>query len=206
MKQRVGLFGGTFDPPHLGHTILACEALDQLGLNRLMWVLTPTPPHKDGQPITALEHRLEMVQRALGPYPEFMLSRIEIDRPPPHYAVDTVRLAQRQHPEAEIIYIIGGDSLRDLPSWHDPAGFVAACQQIGVMRRPGDAIDLGTLEAMLPGVSEKVAFIDAPLLEISSREIRQRAAAGHAFRHYLLADVYDYIISTELYKAGEKLE
>jgi nicotinate-nucleotide adenylyltransferase len=204
MSRRVGLFGGTFDPPHLGHTILACEALDQLGLNRLLWVLTPTPPHKEGQAITSLEHRLEMVRRTLEAYPEFELSRIEIERPAPHYAVDTVRIAQRLHPDSEMIYIIGGDSLRDLPSWHNPAGFVAACHQLGVMRRPGDSIDLDSLEAVLPGLNEKVVFIDAPLLEISSREIRRRAATGHAFRHYLLAAVYDYIVSTELYMYGEE--
>jgi nicotinate-nucleotide adenylyltransferase len=196
---RVGLFGGTFDPPHLGHTILASEALDQLGLTRLLWVLTSDPPHKEGQPITALGHRLAMVQRALTAFPEFELSRIEIDRPPPHYAVDTVQMASALFPGSEVIYILGGDSLHDLPKWHDPAGFVRACQQIGVMRRPGDAVDLAALESSLPGVSGKVAFVDAPLLEISSREIRHRAEAGRAFRHYLLPAVYEYILGNHLY-------
>jgi len=202
MRPRIGLFGGTFDPPHLGHTILASEALDQLQLSRLLWVLTPAPPHKEGQPITALEHRLAMVQRALEAAPEFELSRIEIDRPPPHYAVDTVRIASAAFPDSDILYILGGDSLHDLPQWHDPAAFVAACHEIGVMRRPGDSVDLSALEASLPGISGKAAFVDAPLLEISSREIRHRAETGRAFRHYLLAGVYEYIRAHHLYTAA----
>lgn len=199
MPPRLGLFGGTFDPPHLGHSILAAEAFEQLALTRLLWVLTPAPPHKTGQAITPVERRLAMVHRALQPYPEFELSRLELDRLPPHYAVDTVRAAAAQFPGSDVIYLIGGDSLHDLPRWHDPAAFVAACGQIGVMRRPGDSIDLRALEAALPGVTAKVAFVDAPLLEISSREIRQRAQAGRLFRQYLLPSVYEYVLEHKLY-------
>jgi len=199
MRPRIGLFGGTFDPPHLGHTILAAEAFEQLQLTRLLWVLTAVPPHKEGQPITALEHRLGMVRRALEASPEFELSRLDIDRPPPHYALDTVRLASGLFPGADVIYLLGGDSLRDLPRWHEPAAFVAACGQIGVMRRPGDAVDLAGLESALPGLSGKLAFVDAPLLEISSHEIRRRARAGRTFRHYLQPPVYEYIAANNLY-------
>jgi nicotinate-nucleotide adenylyltransferase len=145
-----------------------------------------------------------MVQRALVSYPEFELSRIDIDRPPPHYAVDTVEIAKRLFPNSELLYVIGGDSLRDLPRWHNPASFLSACDQIGVMRRPGDSIDLGRLDVALPGLREKVVFIDTPLLEISSHEIRQRVSAGRAFRQYLMAPVYDYIVFTKLYKTGEE--
>jgi nicotinate-nucleotide adenylyltransferase len=199
MRPRVGLFGGTFDPPHLGHTVLAAEALEQLHLSRLLWVLTPDPPHKPDRPITPVAHRLEMVLRALEPYPEFELSRLELDRPPPHYAVDTVLDATDLHPGSDLVYLIGGDSLRDLPTWHDPTGFVAACTQIGVMRRPGETADLAALEAALPGLTRKLAFVDAPLIEISSTEIRGRAAAGRPFRQYLLPSVYEYVVAHKLY-------
>jgi nicotinate-nucleotide adenylyltransferase len=198
---RVGLFGGTFDPPHLGHGILAAEAFEQLRLTRLLWVLTPVPPHKIGPAITPVEHRLAMVQRALQPFPEFELSRLELDRPPPHYAVDTVKAALERYPGAQVIYLLGGDSLHDLPRWHAPSDFVAACGGIGVMRRPGDSIDLSALEAALPGLRAKVAFVDTPLLEISSHEIRQRAAAGRSFRQYLLPSVYEYIAGHHLYES-----
>src|SRR5512147_2567788 len=98
--ERIGLFGGTFDPPHLGHLILAAEARDQLALTRLLWVLTPTPPHKLHQEITPLEHRLEMIRLAIAGSPEFELSRIEIDRPGPHYTLDTLGLIRAANPDA----------------------------------------------------------------------------------------------------------
>ena len=105
---RLGIFGGTFDPPHLGHLILAAEALDQLQLERVLWVLTPEPPHKQGQDRQSLDDRLEMLHIAISEYPEFLLSRVDIDRPSPLYAVDTVRLLAGQYPGSELIYLIGG--------------------------------------------------------------------------------------------------
>ncbi|MCX8025419.1 MAG: adenylyltransferase/cytidyltransferase family protein, partial [Thermanaerothrix sp.] len=90
--SRLGIFGGTFDPPHVGHLILASEAADQLHLDRVLWVLTPDPPHKRGQPITPLAIRLKLVMAAIQEDPLFELSRVEIDRPGPHYAVDTLRI------------------------------------------------------------------------------------------------------------------
>ena len=115
--MRLGIFGGTFDPPHIGHLVLASEAYHQLKLDRLLWVLTPRPPHKPNQQITALEYRIEMVQAIVEDEPTFELSRVEIDRPPPHYAVDTVEILGKRFPGARLIYLVGGDSLRDLPLW-----------------------------------------------------------------------------------------
>ena len=120
MPETIGIFGGTFDPPHLGHLILAAEALYQLQLNRLLWVLTPEPPHKPGRPIAPLPHRLEMLQRAIAQTPGFELSSIEIDRPGPHYTIDTLEILRIQFPAADFALLIGGDSLRDLPGWHRP--------------------------------------------------------------------------------------
>src|SRR5258707_14568227 len=112
MPNRIGLFGGTFDPPHLGHLILASEAQTQLELNPLLWIPTPEPPHKQDQLITAIEHRLTMVNLAIADNPAFELSRIEWDRPGPHYTLDTIKLIAEQTPDADIVPIIGGDSLR----------------------------------------------------------------------------------------------
>lgn len=198
--MKIGIFGGTFDPPHLGHLILAAEALDQLGLDRLLFVLTPDPPHKAGQHISALADRLEMLQAATADNPGFELSRIDIDRPPPHFAIDTVRRLAWSFPGAELVYLMGGDSLRDLPAWHTPAALVEAVAAIGVMRRPGDQIDLSGLEERLPGLADKVRFVDAPLLEIASSEIRARAAANQHFRYYLPTPVYQYIQARHLYQ------
>ena len=196
---RIGIFGGTFDPPHLGHLILASEAWDQLALSRLLWVLTPIPPHKLDQAITPLTHRLEMVQRAIAETPAFELSRVEIDRPGPHYMLDTLTLISRQNPNAEIIPLIGGDSLHDLPNWHRPADILSVCHYLGVMRRPNDAINLATLETILPGITNKARFIEASMLEISSSEIRQRIATNRPYRYYLPHGVYEYILEHNLY-------
>lgn len=198
--ERIGIFGGTFDPPHVGHLILASEAYAQLQLNRILWVLTPLPPHKRDQNITSLEHRCAMLELALADNPAFELSLIEMNRPGPHYTVDTLRLIAEQNPASELILLIGGDSLRDLPSWHRPRDLLAACHEIGVMRRPGAGTDLSALEAALPGIQAKVRFVEAPLLEIASREIRRRIAQGLPFRYYLPPPVYHYIVKHQLYK------
>ena len=199
MTQRIGIFGGTFDPPHLGHLILASEARIQLQLTRLLWVLTSVPPHKLGQPISPLEDRLAMLKIALKDEPDFELSTVDMDRPGPHYTVDTLNLLARQNPNADLILLIGGDSLHDLPTWHLPEKIIASCHQIGVIRRPGDLIDLSLLESQIPGITDKVHFVDAPLLEIASHEIRKRISAGMPFRYYLLPSVYDYIVEHRLY-------
>lgn len=200
MTHRIGVFGGTFDPPHLGHLILASEALAQLKLTRLLWVLTAVPPHKLGEPISSLDERLEMVELAIRDEAAFELSRIEIDRPGPHYTLDTLHMLAEGNPGTDLVFLIGGDSLHDIPTWHQPIELVRACDEIGVMRRPGDSVDLSALEGQIPGLTAKVRFIDAPLLEIASRQIRQRASAGQPFRYYLLPSVYDYVIEHDLYQ------
>jgi nicotinate-nucleotide adenylyltransferase len=200
MPFLIGLFGGTFDPPHIGHLILSAEGRAQLGLERLLWILTPNPPHKQGQMITALEHRLAMVKLAISGNPGFELSTVEMDRPGPDYALDTVKIIEEQNPAADLVYLMGGDSLRDLPAWHNPTGLVAALRFIGVMRRLGDSIDLPALEKIIPGLSAKVRYVDAPLLDIAAHEIRQRVADGHPFRYFLPPAVYDYILEHNLYR------
>lgn len=197
--ERIGIFGGTFDPPHLGHLILADEALHQLNLDRLLWVLTPDPPHKQGQAISPSPVRLRLVRLAVGDNPRFEISPVDLERPGPHYALDTVRILRAQNPNAALTYIIGGDSLHDIPTWHCPAELVAAIDGLGVMRRPGDAVDLRQIERQVPGISARIEWIEAPLLEISSSQIRQRAASGSNFRYYLPQPVYREIIRKGYY-------
>lgn len=199
--MRIGIFGGTFDPPHLGHLILAAEAGHQLSLDQVLFVLTPDPPHKIEQEISHVKARLAMLHAAIQDNPSFILSTVEIDRPGPHYAVDTVRLLRDEFPKDELIYLMGGDSLKDLAvNWYHPKEFVAANDFIGVMRRPQDEVDLNSIEEQIPGVTEKIQFMDAPLLEISSRQIRQRAVEGRPFRYYLPVSVLNVIKERGLYK------
>lgn len=204
--ERIGLFGGTFDPPHLGHLILASEARSQLDLTRLLWTVTPDPPHKQDQLITSLEHRIAMVRLAIEDDPAFELSNVELNRPGPHYTVDTVKLVAEQNPGAEIVPVIGGDSLQDLPTWHQPRELLYAAHWVGVMRRPGEDTNLEALERELPGIRSKVHYVDAPLLEIASREIRHRVAAGKPFRYYLPEPVYEYIEQHHLYQQSEIID
>jgi len=197
---RIGIFGGTFDPPHIAHLVLASEAYYQLGLDRLLWVLTPFPPHKQGRKILPLQTRLDLLSAALDPEPAFELSRVEIDRPPPHYALDTLQILGKRFLGDELIYLIGGDSLHDLPTWHQPQQVLSACTALGVMRRPEDQVDLAVLEGQLPSITDKVRWIEAPLLEISASDIRRRIAQGQPHRFFLPDGVYNIIHDRHLYR------
>lgn len=200
--MRIGIFGGTFDPPHLAHLILADEARARLSLESVLWVLTPVPPHKPGQPITPLAHRLDMLAATISDNPAFVLCRVDVDRPPPYYAVDTMRLLRKLYPNATLVYLMGGDSLRDLPAWRASLEFLAACDGLGVMRRPADQIDLPALERDLPGLSAKVHFIEVPPIDISAREIRRRIAAALPYRYFLPQGVYQIIRERALYQSS----
>jgi len=198
--RRLGIFGGTFDPPHIAHLILAAEAYEQLRLDRLLWVLTPAPPHKHEREITPLVDRLPMVQSAIDEDPDFELSKVDIERRPPHYALDTVRLIRQMNPQAEMFYLMGGDSLHDLHTWHKAEDFVAACDFIGVMRRPDDGVELTIVEEKIAGIQDKLRFIDAPRLEISASDIRRRIYEGRPFRYFLPPEVYKFIQEHNLYR------
>jgi len=197
--ETIGVFGGTFDPPHLGHLILAAEALDQLQLTRVLWVLTPLPHHKLEHPITAQHHRLEMLKHAIKAIPGFELSTIELDRARPHFSFDTIKLLQARHPTAHLVQLIGSDQLIKLPDWKYSDDLVKATYAIGVMRRPGSGIDLAALENKLPGLVSKLWFFETPQIGISSSFIRQRIASAGHYRFFLPAGVYDYIQQNKLY-------
>lgn len=198
--QRVGIFGGTFDPPHVGHLILAEECRTQLDLDLLLWVVTDNPPHKRYTNVSPIEDRVNLVVKAIQGNPAFLASRVDIDRPGPHYAIDTVNILKQEYPGAEMYYLMGGDSLHDLPTWNKPQEFIRVCDGIGVMRRHADQVDLLTLEAELPGISGKVRIVEAPILEISSKQIRQRIAEGMGYRYYLRDAVYQAIYELGMYR------
>lgn len=191
--MRLGVFSGTFDPPHLGHLLLAEEARWQLQLDRVLWVLTPVSPFKTDQEISPVEQRLMLLERAVALDPAFEVSRVEIDRPAPQYTVDTLRLIKEQYLPDALIYLIGGDAIAELPRWYRPQELVATVDEIGVMRRPADDLDLSRLLEALPELSEKIRFVDAPLLEISSTEIRRRIREGKPYRFFLPEQVAEVI-------------
>jgi nicotinate-nucleotide adenylyltransferase len=200
-RKRLGIFGGTFDPPHIGHLILAAEARDQLALDLIIWVLTPDPPHKRGKEISSLHHRLAMVEIAIQDDEAFTLSSVDINRPGPHYTLDTIKLLKQEYPDQALFYLMGGDSLHDLPNWYKAVEFVENLDGIGVMRRPGDEIDLSSLLLALPNLEGKLNFVTAPLLEISADQIRRRVRQNRSYRYYLLPKIYEYIYKNKVYRS-----
>lgn len=198
--MRIGIFGGTFDPPHVGHLILASEALDQLKLDKVLWVVTADPPHKQDQYISPVTDRLSLVRAALKGNPAFEISSVEIDRPGPHYALDTIKILEQQFSDGELIYLIGADSLRDLPAWHKPDELIDQIAGLGVMRRPEVNLDLSILHARFSGLAKKLTFIDTPLVEISSSQIRERAAESRPYRYFVPCEVYELIEKKQLYR------
>lgn len=198
--MRLGVFGGTFDPPHWAHLILADEARYQLQLDQVLWVLTPYPPHKSGREVSPWQQRLALVEAAIADNPYFKISTIEIDRLPPHYAYETVHLLQEENPDSQLIYLMGGDSLGDLPDWKEPHIFIQTCFELGVMHRSGESFDLLALDGILPGLKDKVRFVKAPILDISSVELRERIRTGKPARYYLPPAVYEIIIQLRLYQ------
>jgi nicotinate-nucleotide adenylyltransferase len=200
---RLGVLGGTFDPPHHGHLILAEVARDQLKLERVLWVPAADPPHKQGQTITPADHRLAMLQIALRGNPNFMLSRADVDRPGPHYTVDLMDILASEYPQAAWFFLMGGDSLRDLPTWHQPSRLIEQCV-LAVMPRPGVTYDLAELETRFPGIADRVTFLNAPQVDIAASEIVQRVLAGQSIRYLVPLGVEGYIETHRLYHSPKE--
>jgi nicotinate-nucleotide adenylyltransferase len=199
--MKIGIFGGTFDPPHIGHLILAEEAQVQLELDHVLWVLTPFPPHKKMQKICPLNDRMTMVLLAIAGNDKFSLSRVDIDRQPPHYAVDTVAQLREKSPKAEFYYLMGADSLNDLLTWHEPVQFVTLCHGIGIMIRHGESPVTTNLEAEITGLTDKLHFLQTPRIEISGTDIRRRVGNGMQFRYFVPEKIYHYILNHKLYQS-----
>ncbi len=199
MADMIGVFGGTFDPPHRAHFALATAAFENLRLTKVLWVPTSIPPHKSIGAVAAIEHRLGMVEALIDPESDFDVSLVDVDRPPPHYAYRTMELLHEEQP-GPLIYLMGSDSLRDLPTWQLPMRFLDACDRIGVMERATIDYDLDVLEAQLPGLRKKIIMFQAPFLEISAMDIRRRIRGGLPYQHLVDPRVRSYIEQHNLYK------
>jgi nicotinate-nucleotide adenylyltransferase len=199
-KVRVGIFGGTFDPLHIAHLILADEASYTLSLDQVLWMLTPNPPHKTEWEITPVDQRLSMLESSVADNPNFIVSRIDVTRPAPHFAVDTMSLLREEYPESKFFYLMGGDSLHDLPTWERPREFIDKCDGFGVMRRPDDDVDIEAMTHLFPEIRGKIKFVEAPLLSISAREIRKRVKLGKPYRYFVPGSVFELIQKMNLYR------
>jgi len=200
---RLGVFGGSFDPIHIGHLILMEEARFQLKLDRVFLVPAADPPHKQDREMTPVDQRVAMIEHAISDNLHAVVSRIDADRPGPHYTADMLRLLQAAHGNScELFFLMGLDSLRDLPTWHQPMWLVQNCRLV-VLNRHDVEIDWQQLEAELPGVRERIVLLDMPELEISSSILRKRTRAGLPIRYQVPSAVETYIKENFLYIPSE---
>lgn len=200
---RIGVFGGTFDPIHMAHLVIAQEALAQLALDRVLFIPTGQPPHKASRAISPAKQRQAMVARAIASDPRFALSTVEMERAGPSYTVVTLAQLHATWPTTVALFLIlGGDMVYDLVHWHEPAGIVRQVAGIVAIQRPGYPFTnaaLAQLEAQVPGLSARIMPIDAPQLAISSTLIRERVAQDLPIRYLVPDDVADYISAEGLY-------
>jgi nicotinate-nucleotide adenylyltransferase len=189
--------GGTFDPIHHAHLIVAEEVRFVLKLDEIVFIPAGDPPHKPGSVQTAAHHRLRMVELAIASNPYFLLSRIEVDRPGPSYLVDTLRLLRQQWgKEVELSFIIGGDSLELFSIWHDPGGILAELDHLVAVKRPGyvETSEYNKqLEDRLPGTTRHLVTVKVPQMEISSTDIRRRVREGFPIKYQVPEAVEAYI-------------
>jgi nicotinate-nucleotide adenylyltransferase len=198
--MRLGVIGGSFDPIHIGHLIVAQEASTSLALERMLFVPAGQPPHKLGRAMADPEHRVEMVRRAIASNVHFSLSRVDVDRPGPCYSVDTIRILRETWGAGiEIHFLIGSDSLADLPTWHQPDRLIRLCQVVAV-QRPGYQVDLDELDRRVPGAAAAIQMLAAPTLDVSSTAIRERVRSGRSIRYLVPEPVEQYIHAHGLYR------
>ncbi|MBN1993723.1 MAG: nicotinate (nicotinamide) nucleotide adenylyltransferase [Anaerolineae bacterium] len=199
--MKLGILGGTFDPIHLGHLLLAETAREALELPRVLFAPAGESPLKQGVFKTPASHRRAMVELAIAPNPHFELSLVDLERPGPHYTTDTVRLVRNQyHLSAdECFFIIGSDSLLSLPQWHQVAELIKLCR-LAVGRRPGYQPDLAGLEERIPGLSSRLDWVTMPALGLEASEIRARVRAGQSICYQVPRSVGEYIKQYRLYR------
>lgn len=196
-----GILGGTFDPPHYGHLALAETARVQLGLERVLFAPVGEQPLKQGIPVSPAEDRAVMTALAIADNPAFALTRADLDRPGPHYTVELLALLRAAHPEVTAWYfLMGEDSLADLPRWRDPAGLLAQAT-LAVMPRLGRSADLTALLAQFPALAERLVWLDMPYLDIAATDLRRRTRIGLPLRYLVPPAVEAYIHAHALYSS-----
>jgi len=200
--MQVGIMGGTFDPPHIAHLIIAEVARVRLGLDKIVFIPSGDPWMKSDHVVTSAGKRVEMVGLAVSTNPAFSLSLIEVNRPGPTYSIDTIeQLSGEVGYDVGLFLLLGWDSVADLPSWKAPYR-ISKMARIVAFPRPGFARpDPAGLETAMPGIAERIIFIDEPSLSISSTCIRQRVMEGKSVRYMVPDAVMQYIIEHNLYKA-----
>lgn len=198
---RLGLLGGTFDPPHLGHLVVAQEAFECLSLDQLIFLVAGVPPHKAGEVSSPADLRLEMVRAAVAGNPRFVVSGVELNRQGPSYTVDTLRQYRGAHPDADLFFIMGADQLAEFHEWQDPPGIAGMATLVAVGR---EGVEPSKMNPLVVSPELEVHFVSLPVprVDISSSEIRTRVREGRPIR-YLVPDGVGKIIETHcLYRSN----
>ena len=199
--MRIGVFGGTFDPIHVGHLIVAGEARVRLGLDEVLFVTAGQPWFKAGQEVTPAHHRLAMVEAAIGGSPHFRAPDMEVGREGPTYTVETLEeLSRTLGPSPELYLLVGLDALEELDRWRAPHRVLEMCTIVGIARPGREDLARGVLDTVRPGASEQVVVIGGPLIGVSSTEIRDRVRKGTAITDSVPAPVEAYIYEHGLYR------
>ncbi|MDP9237468.1 MAG: nicotinate-nucleotide adenylyltransferase [Chloroflexota bacterium] len=194
--MRVGVLGGTFDPVHLGHLVLAEQAREQLALDEVLFVPAGEPWRKSGRAIAPAEHRLAMLKLALEGNDGFGISDIELRRSGPTYTADTLEALAGERLDDEFYFIIGADALADLPNWHEPERIVAHAV---LAVAPRDVQEVNAAALSLPGMKARIELFSMPRIDLASTDIRARVAAGKSIRYLVPDGVEDYVREHELY-------
>ena len=199
--ERIGILGGSFDPPQIGHLILAEYGRESLRLDRIVFVPVGDHPVKKCEIRLPLAHRLAMLELAIGDHPDFALSRVDIDRAGPHYSADMVKILRQHHPNAALYFLMGGDNFRALPSWERPHE-VYRCCRIVVMKRADEDFHPDMHDDRLPGLSRQVDIVDVPMLSVwvSSSYVVNRLRSNRSVRYLVPDRVLDYIRANNLYR------
>lgn len=196
----IGVFGGTFDPIHIGHLTVAEEVRVKLGIDRLLFVPAGQPWLKADRPVSPVEHRLEMLSLAIADNHHFTISTIEVDRPGPSYTVDTVADIKRYLEDSvRIFLVLGSDALAELPQWKEPSRLVQMCQLVAFNRPSAPLYSLELLESAIPGISQHISFVEVSQIDISATQIRNLVAQGASLRKLVPQAVEWYILEHKLY-------
>ena len=203
MKPRIGIFGGTFDPVHLGHLIMAEQCREAGELDEVWFIPAARPPHKQDRSLTSFGQRVEMLALAIAGMPAFRVNELEKDRAGPSYTADTLAELHRLHPQTDFALLLGSDCLPDLPEWHQPERILELAELLIYARPSWPALTAESLRESLR-LSENTAFrmrwVPGPSVDIASRDLRQRAAEGRSLRFLMPRAVECYIEEKKLYR------
>lgn len=206
MTRRIGIFGGTFDPIHVGHLAAVEDAAERLDLERVLFVPNHVPPHKQRQTVSDAEDRVAMVELAIADNTRFEISLIELARPGPSYTLDTLRELRKQFgPDAQLYFLAGCDALGALHTWHEPDALLHEFHVVFMDRPTAEIIDWTAVERRFPGIRDEVTVVDVAELEVSGEDIRRRVRGGRPIRYYVAPPVRRYIEENELYRVHQPM-